>query len=196
MNALKGAALIEGYFNVKQNTFIFNGTYIVPGEGLVKDLSFTVKDYSLDKVQNELVARMEKALNSAATKCALLLVREIKKGIKSQAPGGKKFTPLAEATIEKKGSSKALIDTGFLLSAITQIIKGDVAFVGLLRGTRNKDGEEIVNIGAIMEFGATIQMPSGATIVIPARPFLHPVMEKYLPEIKAIFAEEILGLMH
>ena len=151
----------------------------------------------LDAVlKNCLPARMEKALNRAATKCALLLVREIKKGIKSQSPGGKKFAPLAEATIEKKGSSKALIDTGFLLSAITQIIKGDVAFVGLLRGTRNKDGDEIVNIGAIMEFGATVQMPNGVTIVIPARPFLHPVMEKYLPEIKAIFAEEILGLMH
>jgi phage gpG-like protein len=151
----------------------------------------------LDAVlKNCLPARMEKALNRAATKCALLLVREIKKGIKAQAPGGKKFTPLAEATIEKKGSSKALIDTGFLLSAITQKIVSDKAFVGLLRGTRNKDGDEIVNIGAIMEFGATVQMPSGATIVIPARPFLHPVMEKYLPEIKAIFAEEILGLMH
>ena len=151
----------------------------------------------LDAVlKNCLPARMEKALNRAATKCALLLVREIKKGIKAQAPGGKKLAPLAEATIEKKGSSKALIDTGFLLSAITQKIMGDKAFVGLLRGTRNKDGDEMVNIGAIMEFGATIQMPNGVTIVIPARPFLHPVMEKYLPEIKAIFAEEILGLMH
>jgi len=147
-------------------------------------------------LENCLPARMEKALNRAATKCALLLVREIKKGIKSQAPGGKAFKPLAEATIEKKGSSKALIDTGFLLSSITQIIKGDTAFVGLLRGTRNKDGDEIVNIGAIMEFGATVQQPNGVTIVIPARPFLHPVMEKYLPEIKAIFAEEILGLIH
>jgi phage gpG-like protein len=122
-------------------------------------------------------------------------VREIKKGIKSQAPGGKKFQPLAKATIEKKGSSKALIDTGFLLSAITQKIMGDKAFVGLLRGTRNKDGDEMVNIGAIMEFGATIQMPSGVTIVIPARPFIHPVMEKHKDEIKQIFAEAILGLL-
>jgi len=147
-------------------------------------------------LKNCLPARMEKALNRAATKCALLLVREIKKGIKSQSPGGKKFAELSEATIEKKGSSKALIDTGFLLSSITQVIVSDKAFVGLLRGTRNKDGEEIVNIGAIMEFGATIQQPNGVTVFIPARPFLHPVMEQYKPEIKAIFAEEILGLMH
>ncbi len=146
-------------------------------------------------LHNCLPARIEKALNRAATKSALLLVREIKKGIKSQAPGGKAFTPLAEATIEKKGSSKALIDTGFLLSSITQIIKSDKAFVGLLRGTRNKDGEEIVNIGAIMEFGATIQQPNGVTIVIPERPFLHPVMEQYKDEIKQNYAEAILGLL-
>ncbi|HPN93700.1 MAG: hypothetical protein BWY28_02205 [bacterium ADurb.Bin236] len=135
------------------------------------------------------------ALNKAATKCALLLVREIKKGIVSQSPGGKKFEPLAAATIERKGSSKALIDTGFLLNAITQKIQGDKAFVGLLRGTRNKDGDEIVNIGAVMEFGATIQHPNGATIVIPPRPFLHPVMEQHKEEIKKIFSEAILGLI-
>jgi len=146
-------------------------------------------------LENCLPARIEKTLTFAATKSALLLVREIKKGIKSQAPGGQKFKPLAEVTIEKKGSSKALIDTGFLLSAIMQKIMGDKAFVGLLRGTRNKDGDEIVNIGAIMEFGATIQLPNGVTIVIPERPFLHPVMEQYKEEIQQYYAEAILGLL-
>jgi len=58
----------------------------------------------------------------------------------------------------------------------------DKAFVGLLRGTVNKDGEDMVNIGAIMEYGATIQHPNGATIIIPARPFLHIVMEQYREE--------------
>jgi len=149
----------------------------------------------VDRVlRNCLPANVEKVLKKAATKCALLLVREIKKGIKSQAPGGQKFQPLAEVTIERKGSSKALIDTGFLISAITQKIMGDKAFVGLLRGTRNKDGDEMVNIGAIMEFGATVQMPSGVTIVIPPRPFLHPVMEQYKDEIKQIFGEALLDL--
>ncbi|MCK7511753.1 MAG: hypothetical protein MZV70_52060 [Desulfobacterales bacterium] len=36
-----------------------------------------------------------------------------------------------------------------------------------------------MNIGAVMEYGATIQHPNGAVIVIPPRPFLHPTMEKY-----------------
>ena len=128
-------------------------------------------------------ARMALALRQATVKNAILLVREIKRGIRSQAPGGKPFVKLAESTIRRKGSSKALIDTGFLINAITQKIMADRAFVGLLRGTVNKDGDDMVNIGAVMEYGATIQHPNGAVIVIPPRPFLHPVMEKYRDEI-------------
>lgn len=128
-------------------------------------------------------ARLALALRQATVKNAILLVREIKRGIRSQAPGGKPFVKLAESTIRRKGSSKALIDTGFLVNAITQRILVDKAFVGLLRGTVNKDGDDMVNIGAVMEYGATIQHPNGAVIVIPPRPFLHPVMEKYRDEI-------------
>jgi hypothetical protein len=128
-------------------------------------------------------ARLALALRQATVKNAILLVREIKRGIRSQAPGGKPFVKLAESTIRRKGSSKALIDTGFLVNAITQRILVDKAFVGLLRGTVNKDGEDLVNIGAVMEYGATIRHPNGAVIVIPPRPFLHPVMEKYRDQV-------------
>lgn len=55
--------------------------------------------------------------------------------------------------------------------------------MGLLRGTVNKDGEDMVNIGAVMEYGATIKHPGGTTIIIPPRPFLHPVMERYRDQI-------------
>ena len=64
-------------------------------------------------------------------------------------------------------------------------------FVGLLRGTVNKDGEDMVNIGAVMEYGATIKHPNGATIIIPARPFLNPVMEKYREQILQNYREAI-----
>lgn len=128
-------------------------------------------------------ARLALALRQATVKNAILLVREIKRGIRSQAPGGKPFVKLAKSTIRRKGSSKALIDTGFLVNAITQKIMADRAFVGLLRGTVNKDGDDMVNIGAVMEYGATIQHPNGAVIVIPPRPFLHPVMEKYREQV-------------
>jgi phage gpG-like protein len=123
--------------------------------------------------------RLANALRQATIRNALFLVREIQRGIRSQAPGGQSFAKLAESTIARKGSSKALIDTGFLINAITQKIMADRAFVGLLRGTVNKDGEDMVNIGAVMEYGATIKHSCGATIIIPPRPFLQPVMKKY-----------------
>ena len=144
---------------------------------------------------NQPGARLTVAIRQATIKNALLLVREIKRGIVKQAPGGVPFVKLAESTIERKGSSKALIDTGFLLAAITQKIMDDQAFVGLLRGAVNKDGEPMVNIGAIMEYGATIKHPSGTIIILPPRPFLHPVMdacreqviENYRQAIRSIF---------
>jgi len=140
-------------------------------------------------------ARLAHALRQATVKNAMLLVREMKKGIRAQAPGDQPFEPLAPSTIKKKGSSKALIDTGFLLASITQLILGDRAFVGLLRGTRNRTGEEIVNIGAIMEYGATINHPNGAVIVIPARPFVHPTMEKYRDQIIENYREAIRSVL-
>jgi len=139
--------------------------------------------------------RLALAGRQATIKNALLLVREIKRGIRDQAPGGKEFPPLAQVTIERKGSSKALIDTGFLLNAITQKILSDGAFVGLLRTSVYKDGENVANIGAIMEYGATINHPSGAVIVIPPRPFLHPTMQKYRDQIIQNYREALASVL-
>lgn len=147
------------------------------------------------KLGDNLGARLALELQKATVKSALLLVREIKRGIKSQAPGGKTFVKLAESTIRRKGSSKALIDTGFLVNAITQRIMEDKAFVGLLRGTVNPKGGNMVNIGAVLEFGATINHPNGAVIVIPPRPFLHPVMAQYRKTIAENYREAIKKVM-
>ncbi|MCB2141517.1 hypothetical protein KQH29_01095 [bacterium] len=152
-------------------------------------------DKARAKINASLGPRLAAALKQATIRNALLLVREIQRGIRSQAPGGKPFAKLAQSTIDRKGSSKALIDTGFLVSAITQKIMADKAFVGLLRGTVNKDGEDMVNIGAVMEYGATIQHPSGATIIVPARPFLHPVMEKHRKEILENYRQAIRAVL-
>lgn len=139
--------------------------------------------------------RLALAIRQATIKNALLLVREIKRGIRDQAPGGKQFAPLAQVTIDRKGSSKALIDTGFLVNSITQKILSDRAFVGLLRTSFNKDGENAANIGAIMEYGCTINHPSGAVIIIPPRPFLHPTMEKYRNEVIQNYREALLSVL-
>jgi len=152
-------------------------------------------DKARAKINASLGPRLAAALKQATIRNALLLVREIQRGIRSQAPGGKPFVKLAQSTIDRKGSSKALIDTGFLVNAITQKIMADKAFVGLLRGTVNKEGEDMVNIGAVMEYGATIQHPSGATIIIPARPFLHPVMEKHRKQILENYRQAIQAVL-
>lgn len=138
---------------------------------------------------------MALAIRQATIKNALLLVREIKRGIRDQAPGGKQFAPLAQVTIDRKGSSKALIDTGFLVNGITQKIMSDRAFVGLLRTSIYKSGESAANIGAIMEYGCTINHPGGAVIVIPPRPFLHPTMEKYRNEVIQNYREALTSVL-
>ena len=134
-------------------------------------------DKTRARLGNQLGARLAQAIREATRKNALMLRREIVKGIRSQSPGGKPFIALAESTIKRKGSSKALIDSGFLINKITERLLGDKAFIGLLRGSTNQDGEDLANIGAIMEYGATIEQPNGVVIVIPARPFLHPVLD-------------------
>ena len=143
------------------------------------------------KKLDKLGVNIDKATKKATVKAAMLLVREIKIGIRNQAPGGKAFVPLADSTIDRKGSSKALIDTGFLLNAITQKIVNDQAFVGILRGSVGKDGTDRANIGAIMEFGATITMPSGRTFTIPPRPFIHPTFEAMRPKILKLYEEAL-----
>lgn len=151
-----------------------------------KKLSKALKSFPTAKVNQSLI--------KAATKSALLLTREMKLGIRNQAPGGQAFVPLSQVTIEKKGSSKALIDTGFLMASITQRVVGTTAFVGLLRTTVNKDGTNMVNLGAVHEFGATIRTKNGKIIVIPARPFIAPTLVANKEKVEAIYREELVGL--
>jgi hypothetical protein len=135
--------------------------------------------------------RLTRAIRAATLKAAILLVREIQRGIRNQAPGGQPFAQLAESTIERKGSSKVLIDTGLLINSITHRILMDQAFIGLLKTTTYRGGEAVANIGAVLEYGATIPMPNGVTIIIPPRPFLHPVMAQYKDTILALYRDAI-----
>jgi len=140
--------------------------------------------------------RLVLAVRRATLKNAILLVREIQLGIRNQAPGGKQFTPLAQVTIDRKGSSKALIDSTFLLTSVTHKMLSDKAFVGVLRTSfYKKTGISAANVAAIMESGCTIRHPSGAVIVIPPRPFLHPTMEKYRDEVARNNQEALLSVL-
>ncbi len=130
--------------------------------------------------------------------------KHIVTGIRKQAPGGKQFKLLAKNTIRTRRAKgfkgrKALIRSGGLRNAITVVKIGDGVFVGILRSARSKDGESLVNIADIHEFGrgpflvpitpksrgflghAGVQpVPSRvAVITIPARPFITPVFRKF-----------------
>lgn len=96
-------------------------------------------------------------VDQATGKVAAELETAIKKGIRSQAPGGKKFKPLAKSTKKMKKSSKALIHHGDLLGSIrtehTTVSAGRAWFVGVNRTAKGKDGESLMNIAMIHEFG-------------------------------------------
>lgn len=134
-------------------------------------------------------------------------------GIISQAPGGKAFKPLSPYTIAMRTflrikSEKALIERGDLIRNIkVQKVDYHNVFVGILRNATNRDGQSLVNIGKIMEYGAgpfiikltpkmiaflnmvfrRLHIPKRhgghgrgyIVVTIPPRPFLGPVFAKY-----------------
>jgi hypothetical protein len=118
-----------------------------------------------------LAARTQRAVSNATGKLAHQLRREIVTGIRAQAPGGVTFKPLAESTIRRKKSSKALIDHGDLIRSINVTKVGDlVYFVGVHKMTSVRIGAiTLVNLAEIHEFGSK-KRPGRP----PARPFLIP----------------------
>lgn len=164
------------------------------------------------KFFQDLDERYEAAIHRALNRVGVYVRDKIKWGIRDQAPGGKPFVPLSELTIRRKGSSKALIEHGDLIGAITfKLVGNDAVFVGLLRTARGKDGESLVNIGEVHEFGAVVPVtpklrgffaavfgvhlkPTTTALRIPARPYLRPVLEAEADKVIDIFQEELSKL--
>lgn len=105
-------------------------------------------------------ARVRVAFDAVVLQEALFFQRKAKAGIRSQAPGGRRFRPLSPNTLKIRrflgfGGTKALIVRGDLLNSITVVsVSRGVAFVGVLRGAKGRDGQSLVNIAAVHEFGA------------------------------------------
>ena len=138
--------------------------------------------------------RINTGLRNASAQVGMVYAAAIKKGIRSQAPSGKRFSGLHPFTIAQKGSSKALVDRATLLNSITWKHMGPlVVFIGVLRKARNKDGQPLINIAAMMEEGATIAVTDKmraylaseglylradtVALEIPPRPFIEPVFK-------------------
>lgn len=110
--------------------------------------------------------------------------KRIKKYIRDQegkaASGELKWEDLSKAYIaykKRKGlSSKTLISSSSMWQSITSVAVYPKVYVGIKRGAKNKDGEDLVNIGAVMEFGSKKRD-------IPARPFVRPVANELIEDV-------------
>lgn len=120
-------------------------------------LSLSMPNFEASRKKfNSYVASFEGRQKLAVKKAALIVEREIKSGLKSGAPGGRRFKPLSLITLILRGqSAKPLLDKGDLLGSIstTTSAKGDEAFVGVHRTARSSTGAPLVNIARIHEFG-------------------------------------------
>lgn len=158
---------------------------------------------------------VERAVGQIVHIEALYFVRMAKIGIRTQAPGGRRFKPISENTKRTRRflgfrGTKALIVAGDLRNSIrSHRISSHSAFVGVLKGTRGKNGKDLTNIAAVHEFGAGpiviritpkmrafmaaaglmpstgagtgSQAPGVGVIVIniPARPFMGPTLDAH-----------------
>lgn len=121
---------------------------------------------------NHVQGSMHRSIQKNTLQEAHLLRLMIVKGIRSQAPGGKRFKPLEDSTIarRKPRSTKALIDQGDLIRSILvhKEFGGQVAFVGVHKEAVNEEsGESQANIAEVHEFGTKDKR-------VPARPYLRP----------------------
>ena len=155
--------------------------------------------------------KLKAAIGVALRQEAQLLRKEIVQGITNQAPGGRSLEQLSELTLEARqmkglGGTKALLVLGDLRNSVTVVIKDHQAFIGILRKARDKDGNPLIDVAQVHEFGAgPIVIPMtpamrrflfallnragnprtqgtgrGVVVVtIPARPFLRPAFEKF-----------------
>ena len=139
------------------------------------------KTFGFDKAMRlltELKQNIEDSTENGLDGIGAYYQAEIKKGIRSQAPGGKRFKKLAKSTLRAKtlrGKTKnlALIDEGDMRGSVTWKRKHGRLFIGLLRQERHpRSKETMANLGAIHEFGSRKRKNQP-----PARPFIGPIAD-------------------
>jgi hypothetical protein len=118
--------------------------------------------------------RASQALDKSLAAEAHLYRREVIKGMTSQAPAGQAYQPLSALTVAMRKyrrfrGRKALIDRGDLRRSIV-VIKAPSGgyFVGVLRNAAGRGGRKLVNIAAVHEYGATVNI----TMTVKMRRFL------------------------
>ncbi len=72
---------------------------------------------------------------------------------------------------KRRRSEKILIDTSSYFQSITSFTTRDTVQIGVMRGVKNEDGQEIANIAKVHEYGSTKRN-------IPARPLWQVVLRE------------------
>lgn len=165
----------------------------------------------LKEIENGLI----QARHKAKTRIGVYMVGRIRKGIRNQMPGGKGFKALHPFTVAQKGSSKALIRYGDLVSAVTHVVDGESVFVGVRRTARGKKAGSgapyLANIAEIQERGIIIAVtpkmrawlhahglhlkPATKAVRIPPRPFIRPVFEAERKKAMQIYQNAVKAVL-
>lgn len=123
--------------------------------------------------------KLRRGMEAAVREEAKRARAEVVRGIRKQAPGGKRLdqpSPLTLASRQLEGmrGRGALQASGELLKAITYVARGLDAFVGLKRSARGSDGRSLAEIADVQEHGS-------APIAIP----MTPAMRRFLSVLRA-----------
>jgi len=105
--------------------------------------------------------RLERAWKKSILKEAHYWRKALVQGMTKQAPGGQRFQKLSPLTRAKRRAQgfagrKALIRTGTMRRSIVVSQRGGTVFVGILRGTKTRDGKDLVNIARVHEEGRIV----------------------------------------
>jgi hypothetical protein len=170
-----------------------------PGADIVLEGDWGLADEMLDELANR--ALMFRAVDDVVAAEAKFAAKEIRRGIRTQAPGGKPFPPLAPSTLVSRqvagiSGSDRLIGSGTLMRSITSKKVGQGKHWA---GVPNKvvAGRNLAQVAEMNERGSTIRqtvtkamqgfleatfdgapaLGSTITIRIPASPFIQPVFD-------------------
>ncbi|MDC0714249.1 hypothetical protein POL68_37655 [Stigmatella sp. ncwal1] len=113
-------------------------------------------------------SRLEGALQTALRQEAHALRKEVVQGLTQQAPGGEPLRPPSPLTLAARqlagfNGTKALLVSAALRNAISVVVEGDEAFIGVSRSAKGPDGESLVDVAQLQEYG-------GPPVVIPMTP--------------------------
>jgi len=125
-------------------------------------------------LQKEIVLANTTTLRQIGLKTERLIIKWIERQPSSWPPLSDKYKRYKS----KKGYSNLMLRrTGDMINRITSYATPEMVFIGVKKNVKYKNGEEIANVAAVMEFGSKKRN-------IPLRPFLSPAHSVMLRKIR------------